>query len=45
MLNSAVSTKNSNLLVGRELQSMIGQRPQQIIMTPLLVGTGRGTQE
>lgn len=28
-----------NLLVGRELQSMIGQRPQQIIMTPLLVGT------
>ena len=28
-----------NLLVGRELQSMIGQRPQNILMTPLLVGT------
>ena len=28
-----------NLLVGRELQSMIGQRPQQTFMTPLLVGT------
>ncbi len=28
-----------NLLVGRELQSMIGQRPQQCFMTPLLVGT------
>lgn len=28
-----------NLLVGRELQSMIGQRPQQVFMTPLLVGT------
>lgn len=28
-----------NLLVGRELQSMIGQRPQQCLMTPLLVGT------
>jgi tyrosyl-tRNA synthetase len=28
-----------NLLVGRELQSMMGQRPQQIFMTPLLVGT------
>jgi len=28
-----------NLLVGRELQSMIGQKPQQVFMTPLLVGT------
>ncbi len=28
-----------NLLVGRELQSMVGQRPQQIFMVPLLVGT------
>ncbi len=28
-----------NLLVGRELQSMVGQRPQQCLMTPLLVGT------
>ncbi|MDD2251664.1 MAG: tyrosine--tRNA ligase [Dehalococcoidales bacterium] len=28
-----------NLLVGRELQSMVGQRPQNILMTPLLVGT------
>src|SRR4030043_38065 len=28
-----------NLLVGRELQSMVGQKPQQIFMTPLLVGT------
>jgi tyrosyl-tRNA synthetase len=28
-----------NLLVGRELQSIMGQRPQQIFMTPLLVGT------
>ncbi len=28
-----------NLLVGRELQSMIGQQPQQCFMTPLLVGT------
>ncbi|MDD5037722.1 MAG: tyrosine--tRNA ligase [Dehalococcoidales bacterium] len=28
-----------NLLVGRELQSMIGQRPQQIFLVPLLVGT------
>jgi tyrosyl-tRNA synthetase len=28
-----------NLLVGRELQSMIGQRPQQILTTPLLIGT------
>ncbi len=28
-----------NLLVGRELQSMVGQKPQQLLMTPLLVGT------
>ena len=28
-----------NFLVGRELQSMMGQPPQQILMVPLLVGT------
>jgi tyrosyl-tRNA synthetase len=28
-----------NLLMGRELQSMVGQRPQQCFMMPLLVGT------
>ena len=28
-----------NLLMGRELQNMVGQRPQQIFMVPLLVGT------
>jgi tyrosyl-tRNA synthetase len=28
-----------NLLVGRELQSMIGQQPQQVFMTPILTGT------
>jgi len=28
-----------NLLVGRELQSTVGQRPQQIFLAPLLVGT------
>jgi tyrosyl-tRNA synthetase len=28
-----------NLLVGRELQTMMGQRPQQIFTVPLLVGT------
>ena len=28
-----------NLLVGRELQSMVGQHPQQCFMTPILVGT------
>jgi len=33
-----------NLLLGRELQSMEGQRPQQCFMTPLLVGTD-GTQK
>jgi len=27
-----------NFLVGRELQSMVGQRPQQCFMVPLLVG-------
>jgi len=33
-----------NLLVGRELQTMLGQRPQQVFLTPLLVGTD-GTQK
>jgi tyrosyl-tRNA synthetase len=28
-----------NLLLGRELQTNIGQRPQQVLMVPLLVGT------
>ena len=28
-----------NCLVGRELQQMMGQRPQQVFLTPLLVGT------
>jgi len=28
-----------NLLVGRELQSMVGQRSQQVFLAPLLVGT------
>jgi len=28
-----------NLLVGRELQSMVGQRPQQIFLVPILIGT------
>ena len=28
-----------NLLVGRELQGMMGQRPQQCFMMPILVGT------
>ena len=28
-----------NFLVGRELQEMMGQKPQQCFMTPLLVGT------
>ena len=27
-----------NLLVGRELQTMVGQRPQQILTVPILVG-------
>ncbi|MCX6000232.1 MAG: tyrosine--tRNA ligase [Chloroflexi bacterium] len=28
-----------NCLVGRELQTMVGQRPQQVFLLPLLVGT------
>lgn len=28
-----------NCLMGRELQSMMGQRPQQILLVPLLIGT------
>jgi tyrosyl-tRNA synthetase len=28
-----------NLLVGRELQSMVGQRPQQVFLVPILIGT------
>ncbi|HEX78461.1 MAG TPA: tyrosine--tRNA ligase [Dehalococcoidia bacterium] len=28
-----------NCLVGRELQGMVGQRPQQVFLTPLLLGT------
>ena len=28
-----------NLLVGRQLQSMVGQRPQQLLLVPLLIGT------
>jgi len=28
-----------NLLVGRELQSMVGQHPQQLFLVPILVGT------
>ncbi len=28
-----------NLLVGRELQSMVGMRPQQLFLVPLLIGT------
>jgi tyrosyl-tRNA synthetase len=28
-----------NCLVGRELQGMVGQRPQQVFLLPLLVGT------
>ncbi|MCL6594116.1 MAG: tyrosine--tRNA ligase [Alicyclobacillus sp.] len=33
-----------NCLVGRELQQMMGQRPQQIVLVPLLIGTD-GTQK
>lgn len=33
-----------NCLVGRELQEMMGQRPQQILLVPLLIGTD-GTQK
>jgi len=28
-----------NLLMGRELQEMVGQRPQQVFLVPILVGT------
>jgi len=28
-----------NLLIGRELQSMVGQKPQQLFLVPILVGT------
>ena len=28
-----------NCLVGRDLQGMVGQRPQQVFLTPLLLGT------
>ena len=28
-----------NLLVGRQLQSMVGQRPQQLLLVPILTGT------
>jgi tyrosyl-tRNA synthetase len=31
-----------NLLLGRELQAIEGQTPQQVLMTPLLVGTDGG---
>jgi len=33
-----------NCLVGRELQQMMGQRPQQVFLVPLLIGTD-GTQK
>jgi len=33
-----------NLLVGRELQSIVGQRPQQVFLVPILTGTD-GTQK
>ncbi|MBI3978640.1 MAG: tyrosine--tRNA ligase [Chloroflexi bacterium] len=28
-----------NILLGRELQAMVGQRPQQVFLTPILTGT------
>lgn len=28
-----------NILLGRELQAMVGQRPQQVFLVPMLVGT------
>ena len=28
-----------NILLGRELQSMVGQKPQQVFLVPMLVGT------
>jgi len=31
-----------NLLVGRELQATVGQRPQQLLLVPMLVGTDGG---
>ena len=33
-----------NLLVGRDLQGIVGQKPQQILLVPILVGTD-GTQK
>jgi tyrosyl-tRNA synthetase len=33
------SDQKFNLLVGRELQEMLGQRPQQCFLMPILVGT------
>jgi len=33
-----------NCLVGRELQGMVGQRPQQVFLVPILLGTD-GTQK
>ena len=33
-----------NCLVGRELQGMRGQRPQQVFLVPLLVGTDGGSK-
>jgi len=33
-----------NLLVGRDLQGMVGQKPQQILLVPILTGTD-GTQK
>ena len=34
-----------NLLVGRELQGMMGQRPQQCFLMPILVGTDGATED
>jgi tyrosyl-tRNA synthetase len=43
MVNSDVefggNDQKFNLLVGRELQAMIGQSPQQVFLTPILTGT------
>lgn len=33
------SDQKFNCLVGRDLQGMVGQRPQQVFLVPLLVGT------
>jgi tyrosyl-tRNA synthetase len=38
------SDQRFNLLLGRELQEMMGQRPQSVFIMPLLVGTD-GTQK